>query len=619
MKNENYKITQYSVNGILADVEANKIAVPELQRPFVWKDKQVRDLMDSLYRGYPIGYLIVWQNAAVKVRFGRAAAGKKILIDGQQRITALMAAILGREVLDDAYHVRKIQIAFNPFADDGEEQFAVWEEKLGEDKRWIPDISELFKRGFSYRRFENEYIKENPTINTRELDSKITQLKNIATNGVGVIELSFLLDIDIVTEIFIRINTQGKPLTQEDFAMSKISVFEDKEGDALRKTIDYFCHLCYEPSFIKVLKDGEGQFLQSECGQKIAWSGDLSQKFFVPSYGDLLKTVCLFKFGKGKIGDLVQILSGKDAKSKIADMDKAREGFYKLKDGVLSYVAKENFLSFLEVIKEAGFITEKMLPSQSVLNYLYAFYLKAAESGVSAKSELSAISDMDLDEINLEKRKSFMRRWLLMAMMTGRYQGAAAETTIIKDMQSIEEKTPEQVLEAIEAASLNEQFFVSLKDKLKVTGTRNVFYSIYLAALVRTNTKALYSKDILVKDLLLEEKTDKTLLFTKAYLQKNGARGDAIELANTAFIDKDVKAALKRKAPNEYGNLLLDYCENGVKIGKEELTKEELFLSMKENCIPKTIFTMEAVQFPLFLDVRRKMMAEKIREYYKGL
>ncbi len=605
MKNENYKITQYSVNGILADVEANKIAVPELQRPFVWKDKQVRDLMDSLYRGYPIGYLIVWQNSAVKVRFGRAAAGKKILIDGQQRITALMAAILGREVLDDAYHVRKIQIAFNPFADDGEEQFAVWEEKLREDKRWIPDISEIFKRGFSYRRFENEYVKENPTINTRELDSKITQLKNIATNGVGVIELSFLLDIDIVTEIFIRINTQGKPLTQEDFAMSKISVFEDNEGDALRKTIDYFCHLCYEPSFIKVLRDGEGQFLQSECGQKIAWSGDVSQKFFVPSYGDLLKTVCLFKFGKGKIGDLVQILSGKDAKSKAANTDKAREGFYKLKEGVLSYVEKENFVSFVEAIKEAGFITEKMLPTQTVLNYLYAFYLKVAE--------VSKDSDMDL-----EKRKSFIRRWLLMSMMTGRYQGAT-ETTIIKDIQSIEQKTPEQVLEEIEAASLNEHFFASLKDKLKVTGTRNIFYSIYLATLVRTDTKALYSKEILVKDLLLEEKADKTLLFTKAYLQKNGARGDATELANTAFIDKDVKATLKRKAPNEYGNLLLSNCDNGVKIGREVLTREELLLSMKENCIPKTIFTMEAVQFPLLMDVRRKMMAEKIRDYYEGL
>lgn len=602
MKNENYKITQYSVNGILADVEGNKIAVPELQRPFVWKDKQVRDLMDSLYRGYPIGYLIVWQNSTVKVRFGKQAAGKKILIDGQQRITALMAAILGREVLDDAYHVRKIQIAFNPFPEDGEEQFAVWEEKLATDKRWIPDISEIFKRGFSYRRFENEYVKENPGINTRELDAKITQLKNIATNDVGVIELSFLLDIDIVTEIFIRINTQGKPLTQEDFAMSKISVFENNEGDDLRKTIDYFCHLCYEPSFIKVLEDGEKQFLDSECGSKIAWTGKISQQFFVPSYGDLLKTVCLYQFGKGKIGDLVQILSGKEEKSKVVNMDRAREGFAKLREGVFDYVEKENFLSFIEAIKETGFITEKMLPSHNILNYLYAFYLKA--SRVSA--------------MNLEERKSFMRRWFIMSVMTGRYQGTA-ENAIIKDIQSIDEKNPREVLEGIEMTRLSDSFFnTTLKEKLKVTGTRSIFYSIYLAAVIRTNTKALYSKEILVKDLL-EEKIDKTLLFTKAYLQKHDAKGDATELANMVFIDKDVKTALKRKAPNEYGDILLGYCEKKIAIGKEELTEEELFDSMRENCIPKTVFTMETSQFPLFLEIRRKMMAEKIRDYYRGL
>lgn len=602
MKNENYRITQYSVNGILADVEGNKIAVPELQRPFVWKDKQVRDLMDSLYRGYPIGYLIVWQNSTVKVRFGKQAAGKKILIDGQQRITALMAAILGREVLDDAYHVRKIQIAFNPFPEEGEEQFAVWEEKLATDKRWIPDISEIFKRGFSYRRFENEYVKDNPGINTRELDAKITQLKNIATNDVGVIELSFLLDIDIVTEIFIRINTQGKPLTQEDFAMSKISVFENNEGDDLRKTIDYFCHLCYEPSFIKVLEDGERQFLDSECGKKIAWTGKISQQFFVPSYGDLLKTVCLYEFGKGKIGDLVQILSGKDEKSKTVNMDRAKEGFAKLREGVFDYVEEENFLSFIEAIKETGFITEKMLPSHNILNYLYAFYLKAAR--VSA--------------MNLEERKSFMRRWFIMSIMTGRYQGTA-ETAIIKDIQSIDEKNPREVLESIEMTRLGDSFFSStLKEKLKVTGTRSIFYSIYLAALIRTNTKALYSKEILVKDLL-EEKIDKTLLFTKAYLQKHGAKGDATELANMVFMDKDVKTALKRKAPNEYGGILLDYCEKKMSIGKEVLTEEELFDSMRENCVPKTIFTMETSQFPLFLEVRRKMMAEKIREYYRSL
>ena len=111
---DNYKITQYSVNSILGFVESSQIAIPEIQRPFVWKEKEVRDLIDSLYEGYPIGYLIVWQNSKVRLRgFGKGGT-KKILIDGQQRVTALMAALMGKEVLDDQYRSHRIIISFNP-------------------------------------------------------------------------------------------------------------------------------------------------------------------------------------------------------------------------------------------------------------------------------------------------------------------------------------------------------------------------------------------------------------------------------------------------------------------------------------------------------------------------
>ena len=122
---DNYKITQYSVNTILGYVENSQIAIPEIQRPFVWKGQEVRDLIDSLYEGYPIGYLIVWQNSQVRIRgFGKGGT-KKILIDGQQRVTALMAALLGKEVLDAQYRSHRIRIAFFPLAQPGEEKFAV--------------------------------------------------------------------------------------------------------------------------------------------------------------------------------------------------------------------------------------------------------------------------------------------------------------------------------------------------------------------------------------------------------------------------------------------------------------------------------------------------------------
>ena len=261
---DNYKITHYSISNILKYVQDDQIAIPEIQRPFVWKGKEVCALIDSLYEGYPIGYLIIWQNSKVRVRdFGRGGT-KKILIDGQQRVTSLMAAILGKEILDDDYRYRRIQIAFNPVMEEGEEHFVVYDESLADDPEWIKDISVLFKNDFSYRKFEQEYRNLNPGKDLSKLEENIDRLKGILKHQVGIIELSFLLDIDVVSEIFIRINLQGKPLNQEDFVMSKISVNEQYDGDLIRNCIDHFCHLLKEPSFLSILKKSEKEFFSTE-------------------------------------------------------------------------------------------------------------------------------------------------------------------------------------------------------------------------------------------------------------------------------------------------------------------------------------------------------------------
>ena len=92
---QKYSVNQFLISNILSWVQADEIAIPEIQRPFVWNPKKVWELMDSLYQGYPIGYIIAWKNPNVRLRNGSIAEGKKVIIDGQQRITALRAAILG--------------------------------------------------------------------------------------------------------------------------------------------------------------------------------------------------------------------------------------------------------------------------------------------------------------------------------------------------------------------------------------------------------------------------------------------------------------------------------------------------------------------------------------------
>lgn len=105
-----YSVDNYTVETMLSNIKSGSIAIPEMQRPFVQDSSKVRDLVDSLYKGFPVGYIIVWQNPDVKLKDGTKSSGKKVLIDGQQRITAMAAAIVGQEVLDDHYKWKRISM-----------------------------------------------------------------------------------------------------------------------------------------------------------------------------------------------------------------------------------------------------------------------------------------------------------------------------------------------------------------------------------------------------------------------------------------------------------------------------------------------------------------------------
>ena len=173
---EKYSVTQYSISSILGYIDAGDIAIPEIQRPFVWKGKQVRDLIDSLYNGYPTGYLIIWQNPDVKLKNGERSVGKKILIDGQQRVTALMTAIGGYSVLNENYEQKQIAIAFNPLAQGEEEVFAVRTPAHDKSSFWIPDISIVFRADFDSYEFIDSYAEKNPDVDKKALNKAINKL-----------------------------------------------------------------------------------------------------------------------------------------------------------------------------------------------------------------------------------------------------------------------------------------------------------------------------------------------------------------------------------------------------------------------------------------------------------
>lgn len=596
MRADNYKITQYSVSSILGYVENSQIAIPEIQRPFVWKGEEVRALIDSLYEGYPIGYLIVWQNSQVRVRnFGKGGT-KKILIDGQQRVTALMAALLGKEVLDEQYQSHRIRIAFNPLAGKGEERFAVCDTKHEEDSRWIPDISIFFRRDFSFRQFEKEYKEANPDEDFTPLEESVDTLKEIVKHQVGVIELSFLLDIDVVSEIFIRINLQGKPLNQEDFVMSKISVNEQYGGDYIRNCIDYFCHLLREPSFYQVLQQNETEFFNSEYGKALTWCQNEEQSLYIPSYADVLKVVLISYFGKTRIGDLVHLLSGRDGEKKIFSKKEiskkvSEEAFEKLGAGVKAFVCEENFQGFQKALKKAGYSCSRLLYSQSVLNYCYAMYLLMYRQGIGEK-----------------ERESLLSKWITMAMITGHYQ-SGGESTVQKDYANAQEEGFASYLAQIEELKLTDEFYNNiLPEKFTSTTARTAPFLAYVATQCARGVHSLYS-DVTIEELY-KNKTESYQILPKAYLAKCGYKTREIygQVANLTYISKETKDIIRKKSPVDY---------------KEDLEKaigiEKICTSLKENGLAETIFTANEIDVIQILADRRRQMASEIRDFYKTL
>lgn len=245
MANAQYSVNQHPVQTILTWIRSDEIAIPEIQRPFVWKPTVVRDFIDSLYRGYPVGYLIAWRNHSVRLKDGSSARGKRILIDGQQRVMALLAALIGEPVINKKYRRVHIRIAFHPV----EQRFDVANPAIRKDRAWIPDIAAVLSPEVKILRLVDKYCEANEDADKDSVYESFERLRSIVNNHIGLIELNSDLDIETVTEIFIRINSKGVVLSQADFAMSKIAANESFGGNHLRKCIDYFCHLAVAPDF----------------------------------------------------------------------------------------------------------------------------------------------------------------------------------------------------------------------------------------------------------------------------------------------------------------------------------------------------------------------------------
>lgn len=603
MVGEKFTLMQYSVSAVLGLIEAGQFVIPEIQRPFVWKRSQVRDLIDSLYNGYPTGYIITWKNPDVQSKDGSMANGKHVLIDGQQRITALMAAISGLEVLDEDFNKGRIKIAFNPLADDPTKRFAVQDASHLKDKKWIPDISELFKPDFRQRAFENEYAQANENVDLDELSETLLKLKGVANRQIGVIELDHSLDIDEVTEIFIRINSKGTPLSQSDFVMSKMASDTAHGGNMLRRVVDYFCHLAVKPDFYpQMVKDRD--FENTEFAAKIRWLAKDNEDIYDPDYGDMLRVAFMYSFDRGRLSDLVSLLSGRDFLTREYKDEIVEDSYNKLKSGILKFINEYSFEQFVLSIKGAGFKSSKLLNSQMALDFAYTLYLKL----------------QDDPNIHQGQMKRLVQKWFVLSTLTGRYVGSP-ESIMSRDIRNISEKGFLQFAQEAEASALSDTFWrVTLPQNLETTSVNSPAFNTFLAAQDYLKSSSMLMKGTMISDLITIS-GDVHHIFPKAYLKKNGvdAKGRYNQVANYTYLDTQVNKAISDDAPCRYFGVILDQCKTrDVQIGN--ITDEnELAANLAENAIPSEVVYMDVNDYDRFLSERRKMMAAMIEQYYKSL
>ena len=601
---EKYSIEQKTVENILGIIRNGEVAIPEIQRPFVWKGKQVRDLVDSLFRGYPAGYLIIWQNPDVKLKDGQTSVGKKILIDGQQRVTALMTAIDGREVLFDDYTSKQIKIAFNPWAEEGEATFEVQTPVHVKDKKWIPDISALFKPGFDDYEFIEEYVAANPTVERKAINKKIKALQQIVHRQMGVIMLDANLGIDEVTEIFVRINSQGKILNEADFAMSKIAADSKYGGNLLRKAIDYFCHLAVEPTFYSsVARDAE--FMATDYASEMKWLKDDYKEIYDPDYSDMLRVSMMHQFKRGRLRDLVSLLSGRDFADRSFKDSIMQESFELLATGVHNFISEFNTKQFVQAIESAGFVSPKLLRSQLPLDFAYTLYLLLRENA-------------DAWGVNKIAIKNVVRKWFVFSVLTGRYS-SSPESKMDRDIRGIMDKGVVPYFSDIQAAELGDAFWnVNLVQMLETSSNTHPSFTVYVAAQVFFNDKSLLSSTPVAH---LIDNGDVHHIFPKEYLKKAGvARSLYNQVANYTYLETPVNISIGKAAPNDYFGRAVRQCQDGrIEVGTI-CDAAELAENLQTNCIPADVVNWSIDDYESkFLPARRKMMAEKIRKYYEAL
>ena len=583
-----FKRADYRLDALLADIETGELGLPDLQRPFVWQNIKVRDLLDSMLRGYPIGYLMLWdapddinREKQIGVEQHTIKAPKQMIIDGQQRLTSLYAVMYGKEVLDSRFQKKTVSIAFNPL----KREFEVTSAAHRKSAEWISDVSVVFKNTSGSYRFIGNFIDklseyreqiDNP-LSSEEKDQiadNIQVLLSLKDYTVPTLIISNKTDEEAVADIFVRVNSKGKSLNENDFILTLISVHDE----SVRRKIEKFCSDALIP--VK--------------------SGTSYNQLFSPKASHIIRAVMAYGFKRARLRYAYMVLEGKDLSTGLYDSTRREKMFDQLRSKLDIVLNLSNWHDFMKCLVTAGYVSSSLIAADNAIVYTYVMYL-------------IGLCDFKLDRIELRK---LIALWFYMSTVTMRYS-ISTESTVQSDLNDIEKLATaaefrNYIMQRIEETFTDDFFAIQLPANMETSASISPAWNAYCAAQNILGTDAMFSS-VPLKVLLSpgsggnKSSVDKHHLFPRAYLPTIGhtSRQEINQIANFAYIEWPQNIAISDEAPSVYWPEITS-----------SMNTDAIRRTCDENALPEG---WEYMDYPEFLAARRQLMAEIVKCGYMAL
>lgn len=583
-----YKEISSNLSQLLGDIDLGKLALPDLQRPFVWKKSEVRDLLDSMYRGFPIGYLMLWTTGEVGSKSigtdGKQYSPSEFIIDGQQRLTSLYAVMKGKEVIFKDFTRGRIRIAFKPRTG----RFDVTDAAIEKDPEYLPDITRLwteddFEVTLSFMERLREADPEAVTDGQdRELRSAINRLRSLIDFPFQGVLIGQEIDEEQVAEIFLRVNSGGTPLTQADFILTLLSVYREND----RRRLEAF---------------------SEESGSVPTGDGPSAYNHLLsPSPDQLLRVAILLGFKRGRLRSVLALLRGADPDGDSLSVSDQEAQLNKLTEAIDSTLDLTGWHEFLKALMAAGFRRSTEISSINSAVLVYAIYLVGRKDFGISHSKLRTV----------------IARYFFMASLTARYTGSF-ETRITQDIQNFTDVKDGQeflsrINQTIDASFTSDFWSTTLPIDLSTSAARGPALFGYAASLILLDARVPpfgESEDgtpkasVPIRDLfdpIMEPKKkplERHHLFPRAYLQRLGIGSNRLvnQIANLAYVEWPDNIEISDKAPAEYWPPLAP-----------QFSAEDLF----NHALPENWHEMP---YEEFLDARRNLLAKVIRKGFETI